>query len=57
MIVVDSGTTRAPSASTGNLPTGQIALKAALCSGLPRSTRCGVNGVAFSYSAISALWQ
>jgi hypothetical protein len=48
MIVVDSGTMRSPLARTGNLPTGQIALKAEFASALPRSTRCGVNGVPFS---------
>ena len=57
MIGVDSGTMRSPSVSTGNLPTGQSFRNGSRLSALCSSTSCGVNGVPFSYSAISALWQ
>jgi hypothetical protein len=55
----DSGMMRsfALSRSTGNLPIGQILSSAARSSGLLKSTICGVNGVSFSYSAISAFQQ
>jgi hypothetical protein len=50
MIPVDSGITRppAPSRSTGNLPTGQIALNADADCGSPRSTCTVSNGVPVS---------
>jgi hypothetical protein len=59
MMMLDSGTVRslASSRSTGNLPIGQIFLKAAADSSLNRSTMTGSNGVPFSYRAVSAFWQ
>src|SRR5215831_7078243 len=59
MMMVDSGTvrSRASSRSTGILPIGHIALKAAALLLFIRSTICDSNGVSFSYSAISTLWQ
>ena len=59
MMTVDSGTVsfRASSRSTGNLPIGQSFNSAARSVSLARSTILGVNGVPFSYSAISTLWQ
>jgi hypothetical protein len=50
MMMLDSGTVQsfASSRSTGNLPIGQIALKAALDFTSARSTICGSNGVSFS---------
>ena len=59
MMMLDSGTIsfRASSCSTGNLPIPHSFTNAARASGLPRSTRYGVNGMSFSYSAISAFQQ
>ena len=59
MMMLDSGTvsSRASSRSTGNLPIGHSFNSAARSAGLPRSTEFGVNGVSFSYSAISAFQQ
>ena len=59
MMMLDSGTVsfRASSRSTGNLPTPHSFTSAARSAGLPRSTRFGVNGMSFSYSAISAFQQ
>ena len=59
MMMLNSGTVspRASSCSTGNLPTGHSARNASRCSASPRSTSFGVNGVPFSYKAISTLWQ
>src|SRR5437879_13218783 len=59
MMMLDSGTVsfRAPSRSTGNLPIPHSFTNAARSAGLPRSTRFGVNGMSFSYSAISAFQQ
>jgi hypothetical protein len=59
MMVLDSGTVRslASSRSTGILPTGQIFVSSALEASFSNSTRCGSNGVPFSYSAMSAFWQ
>jgi hypothetical protein len=56
---VDSGTVslRVSSRSTGNLPIGHSFNSAARSVSLARSTILGVNGVSFSYSAISTLWQ
>ena len=57
--MVDSATvrSRASSRSTGILARGQTAWKAALEVASARSTITGSNGIAFSYKAISALWQ
>ena len=59
MMMLDSGTMRsfALSRSTGNLPIGQIFNSAARSLSLVRSTMTGVNGVSFSYSAISTFQQ
>ena len=56
---LDSGTVspRASSRSTGNFPIGQSLRNAARSASSIRLTICGANGVPFSYSAISALWQ
>src|SRR2546430_15239536 len=58
-MMLDSGTVslRASSRSTGNLPTPHSFTSAARSAGLPRSTRFGVNGMSFSYSAISCFQQ
>ena len=58
-MMLDSGTVsfRASSRSTGNLPIPHSFTSAARSAGLPRSTRFGVNGMSFSYSAISAFQQ
>src|SRR6478609_472792 len=59
MMMLDSGTIspRASSCSTGNLPIGHNFNSAARSAGLERSTEFGLNGVSFSYSAISAFQQ
>jgi hypothetical protein len=59
MMTVDSATVwfRASSRNTGNLPIGQSFRSASRLVSLPRSTILGVNGVSFSYSATSTLWQ
>ena len=59
MMMLVSGMTRslASSRSTGNLPIGHSFNSAARSSALPRSTVTGVNGVSFSYSAISTFQQ
>ena len=59
MITLDSGTVspRASSRSTGNFPIGQSLRNAVRSPSSIRLTMFGVNGVSFSYSAISTLWQ
>src|ERR1043165_6121766 len=59
MMTVDSATVspRAASHSTGNFPIGHSLRSAARSPSSIRLTMFGVNGVPFSYSAISALWQ
>src|SRR5258708_3157350 len=59
MMMLDSGIvcSRVSSRSTGNLPIGHSFNSAARSAALPRSTMFGVNGVSFSYKAISAFQQ
>src|ERR1043165_5783008 len=59
MMTLDSGTVsaHASSRSTGNFPIGQSLRSAVRSPSSIRLTMLGVNGVPFSYSAISALWQ
>jgi hypothetical protein len=59
MMMLDSGTVwfRASSRNTGNLPIGHSFSSAARSASSPRLTMFGVNGVSFSYSAISAFQQ
>ena len=59
MMMLDSGMVRSRMSSrkTGNLPIGHSFNSAARSVSLPRSTKCGVNGVSFSYKAISAFQQ
>lgn len=51
MIVVDSATVRVPSSSSGNCRGGHSA--ASLAKPSASAMTSGVNGIAFSYSAIS----
>ena len=59
MMMLDSGMvwSLASSRKTGNLPIGHSFSSAARSVSLERLTSFGVNGVSFSYSAISALRQ
>lgn len=59
MMMLDSGMVRSrvASRSTGNLPSGEMARKAARELSSARSTMCGSNGVSFSYSAMSTFQQ
>ncbi len=59
MMMLVSGIVRSvlSSRSTGILPTGHTARKRALEPSSIRSTMWPVNGVSFSYRAISTLWQ
>ena len=59
MMMLDSGTVRSrvSSRSTGNLPTGHNFLSASRSVPSPASSKCAVNGVSFSYSAISTFQQ
>jgi hypothetical protein len=57
MMMLDSFTvqSRAASRNSGNLPIGQSLRNAVRSPSSIRLTICGVNGVSFSYKAISTL--
>src|SRR5687767_10794369 len=59
MMIEVSGTMRAApsSRSSGIFAVGHIAMKAARSLLSPRLTSCNLNGVWFSYRAMSTLWQ
>src|ERR1700730_19106056 len=57
MLVSGIVSPRASSRSTGNLPIPHSLSSAARSTGSPRLTEFGVNGMSFSYSAISAFQQ
>jgi hypothetical protein len=59
MMMLDFGTVspRTSSRSTGNLPIGHSFSSAARSVASPRLTEFGVNGMSFSYNAISAFQQ
>ena len=57
MIAVASTIVRSPSTRIGNLPIGQRAANSAPVAGFSGDSTRGVNGVAFSCSAISAFCE
>jgi hypothetical protein len=59
MMIVDSGTVppRVSSRSTGNFVSGQTCLSSLRKGSSNRSTIAGSNAIAFSWHAISTLWQ
>jgi len=53
-LMLASATLRSPSTGTGNLPTGERRCTCVPCSGASGPTSRNANGVAFSYTAVSA---